>query len=55
LSQLYILFFPKWDALFVIIFGLMNGPVLLANVVYRCSMVLSDLQRFISWYVGALL
>lgn len=29
----------------------MNGPVLMANVIYRCSMLMDDLQRFISWYM----
>lgn len=46
---LNILAFPQSDLLFLLNWGVVFGPVLIANVVYRCSMHLGDLQRFISW------
>lgn len=41
----------QFDWLFIINFGLTNGPVLIANIVYRCSMAISEVQRFITWWV----
>lgn len=46
---LHILAFPQSELLFLLNWGVVFGPVLVANVVYRCSMHLGDLQRFISW------
>jgi len=47
----FILAFPTSEVLFLICFGLLLGPVLTANVVYRCSFLMDDLQRFITWHM----
>ena len=48
---LFILAFPTSEVLFLTCFGLLLGPVLTANVVYRCSFLMDDLQRFITWHM----